>query len=363
LEQPPVERLPIERWEMMMNLRKIRRLSLALLAMTTGADCAHAQGATPDYKGKTVTIVVGSTTGGGYDAYARLLARYLGKHLPGEPTVIVSNMPGAGSNIAAAYVARVAPKDGTYIAAPFATLPLDPILEDNPDLHYDPSRMNYLGSAMSDVFVCIVRSNAPAVTFDDMFKTRVIMGGGQPSSEMGYFPIMLDNVLGTKFKVVLGYPGSTEIVMAMQKGEIQGLCGLPWTSLKSQFPHLLENGEIKIVVQENDKGLPELNKMGVPLSVSYAHDEQQRRIFEIVYSQEVYSRPYFVAAEVPADRLQILRRAFMETWRDPDLRKDAANMNIDIGPTSGEDVQSLLQKIYASPPALLQSVKEAIKLK
>ena len=109
-----------------MNLRKIWRLSLALLAMTTGADCAHAQGAAPYFKGKTVTIVVGSTAGGGYDAYARLLGRYLGKHLPGEPTVIVSNMPGAGSDIAAAYVARVAPKDGTYIAAPYATQPLDP---------------------------------------------------------------------------------------------------------------------------------------------------------------------------------------------------------------------------------------------
>jgi tripartite-type tricarboxylate transporter receptor subunit TctC len=292
-----------------------------------------------------------------------LLGRHLGKHLPGEPTIIVTNMPGAGSDVAAAYVARVAPKDGTYIAAPYGTQPLDPILEDATDLNYDPSRVNYLGSAMSDDFLCGVGPDAPATTFDDMFKTQVIMGGSFANSEIGYLPIMLNNVLGTKFKVVFGYPGSREIMMAIQKGEVQGECGIGWLSLKSQYPDLLKSGEIKIFVQENDKGLPEVNKMGVPLSVSYAHDEQQRRILEIINSQQVFNRPYFVAAEVPADRLQILRRAFMESWRDPDLLEDAANMNLDVGPTSGEEVQSLVQKIYASPAALLQSVKEAIKLK
>ena len=238
----PVERLPIERWEMMMNLRKIRRLSLALLAMTTGAACADAQDATPYFKGKTVTIVVGSSAGGGYDAYARLLGRYLGKHLPGEPTIIVSDMPGAGSDVAAAYVARVAPKDGTYIAAPIANQPLDPILEDATDLNYDPSRMNYLGSAASDDYLCVVRPDAPATTFDDMFKTQVIMGGASANGTIGYVPIMLNNVLGTKFKVVFGYPGSREIMMAIQKGEIHGMCGLGWLGLKSRYTDLLKNG-------------------------------------------------------------------------------------------------------------------------
>ena len=343
--------------------KKIAALAAALFACCWALPVAAQDAVAQFYRGKTVTIVVGSSAGGGYDTYARLLGRHLGKHLPGEPTVVVSNMPGAGSDVAAAYVARVAPKDGTYIAAPYASQPLDPILEDAADLNYDPSRVNYLGSATSDDYLCIVRPDAPATTFDDMFKTQVIMGGTAANSVTGYLPIMLNNVLGTKFKVVFGYPGSREIMMAIQKGEIHGMCGMGWTSLKSQYTDLLKNGEIKIVVQENDKGLPELNKMGIPLTVSYAHDEQQRRILEIIYSQEVFARPYFVAAEVPADRLQILRRAFMETWRDPDLLEDAANMNLDVGPMSGEEVQSLLQKIYASPPALLQSAKEAIKLK
>ena len=346
-----------------MVLRKIRISSLALLAVTIGADRAYAQGAGHDYTGKTVTIVVGTAAGGSYDTYARLLGRYLGKHLPGEPTVVVSNMPGAGSEVAAAYVARVAPKDGTYIAAPFASQPLDPILEDTTAMNYDLSRLNYLGSAMSDDYLCIVRPDAPATTFDDMFKTQVIVGASAPSSESAMVPIMLNNLLVTKFKVVFGYPNSLDITLAIHKGEIHGMCGIGWLGLKSQFMPMLTSGEVKIIVQARDNGLPELDKMGIPLTVSYAHDEQQRRIFEIIYSQEVFARPYFVAAEVPADRLQTLRRAFMEAWSDTDLLKDAANMNLDVGPATGEEIQSLLHKIYASPPALLQSAKEAIKLK
>jgi tripartite-type tricarboxylate transporter receptor subunit TctC len=343
--------------------RKIAALAVALWACCWALPAIAQDAIAQFYRGKTVTIVVGSSAGGGYDTYARLLGRTLGKHIPGNPSVIVSNMPGAASDVAAAYVARVAPKDGTFIAAPYASEPLDPILEDMSGLNFDPSRVAYLGSAVSDDYLCLVRPDAPATTFDDMFKTQVIMGGTAENGVTGYLPIMLNNVLGTKFKVVFGYPGSREITMAIQKGEIHGMCGLGWTSLMSDYKDLVNNGEIKLVVQENEKGLPEVSKMGIPLSVSYARTEQQRRILEIIYSQEIFSRPYFVAPEVPAERLQALRRAFMEALRDPDLLADAANMHLDVGATPGEDVQSLLDRIYASPPALLQSVKAAIKLK
>jgi tripartite-type tricarboxylate transporter receptor subunit TctC len=342
--------------------KKIAPLAAALLACCWALPVAAQDAVAQFYRGKTVTIVVGTTVGGPYDALARLLGRYLGKHLPGEPAVIVTNMPGAGSDVAAAYVARVAPKDGTYIASPYASEPLDPILEDAAGLNFDPSRVNYLGSAMSDETVCIIRRDASATTFDDMFKTQVIMGGTAENGVTGYMPIVLNNVLGTKFKVVFGYPGASEIIMAIQKGETDGACGLFWRGF-SQYADLFKNGVIKTLVQENDKGIPELNKMGVPLTVAYAHDEQQRRILEVLYSQGIFARPYFVAAEVPPDRLQVLRRAFMEILHDPDLLEDAANMNLPIVPMSGEEVQALLQKIYANPPALLQSVKEAIKLK
>jgi tripartite-type tricarboxylate transporter receptor subunit TctC len=346
-----------------MTLRKRQGWWFVAFTMIASPSIAHARDDALFYKGKTVTIAVGSTPGGGYDVYARLLARYLGKYIPGQPTVVVSNMPGAASEVGAAYVARVAPKDGTYISAPQATQPLDPILQDATKLDYDPSRMNYLGSAVSDDYVCLVRPDAPAVSFGGMFKTQVILGGGDPDSQMAYFPIMLDNVLGTKFKLVMGYPGSSEIMLAFQNHEIQGMCGIGWTSLKSQYPNLLKSGLIKIIAQENEKGVPQLNGAGIPLTFSYAHTPKQREILDIVYSQEDFARPYFVAAEVPPDRVKILRQAFLATWRDPNLLADAAKMNLDIGPKSGEEIQSRLQKIYASPPALLKEASEAIKEK
>ena len=342
--------------------KKIAALAVALSTFCWVLPVAAQDSVAQFYRGKTITIVVGSSAGGGYDAYARLMARYFGKYVPGAPNVTVTNMLGAGSEVAAAYVAHVAAKDGTFIAAPNSDLPLDQILGDATNVNYDPSRVSYLGSAVSDDYVCMVRPDAPATSFEDMFKTPVIMGGTAANAASGYLPILLNNVFGTKFKVVLGYPGAREITMAMQKNEVQGVC-LGWLSLKSLYPYLLKGGEVKIAVQEDDKGLPEVNKLGVPLAVSHAHDEQQRRILEIVNSQEVFARPYFVAHEVPADRLESLRHAFIETWRDPELLKEAAKVNEDVSVTSAEDVQALLRKIYASPPALLKSAKDAIQAK
>ena len=341
--------------------KALRNGALTVFAMITGMLYAAAQDAAPFYKGKTITLVVGTSAGGGYDTYARLFARYLGKHLPGEPTIIVSNMPGAGSNIAAAYVARVAPKDGTYIAVPFAAQPLEPLLNDAADVKYDPSKVNYLGTAMSDIFLCIVRPDAPATNFDDMFNTETIMGGTAENGSTGYLPRVLNNVLGTKFKMVFGYPGTREITMAMQKGEVHGMCGMNWTSLISQYADLLRDKQVKVVAQENAAGLPNLNKLGVPLTMSYAKTEEQKRILEIIYSQETFARPYFVAAEVPAERVKLLRQAFLETWKDPELLKDAEKMNLDVGATSGEDVQTLLSKIYQTPQDILKKAKASTK--
>jgi tripartite-type tricarboxylate transporter receptor subunit TctC len=345
----------------MRNRRNLGALSLLLLGAVIGAQRSAAQSSVPFYRGKTITIVVGTSAGGGYDSYARLLARHLGKHLPGEPSIVVSNMPGGGSEVAAGYVARVAPKDGTFIAAPNASALLFPILQEAANLNYDPSRVNYLGTALSDNYLCIVRPDAAAKTFGDMFTTPVVMGGSQPNEQTGMMSTLLDNVLGTKFKVVFGYPGFREVMMAFQKGEVQGSCGVGWLTVKYQYADMFKKGEIKLVAQENSKGLPELDAMGLPLTVSYARDEQRRRILEIVYSQETFARPYFVAAEVPADRLQLLRRAIMESWRDPELLADAAAINVDITPVSGEDLQALLQNIYASPPDLIRAIRDAVK--
>ena len=343
-------------------MTRISRITIACLFLCGSASIAAAQSVEQFYRGKTVTIVVGSTPGGGYDAYARLLGRHFSKHIPGSPSVVVSNMPGGGSEIAAGYVANVAPKDGTYIAATYSNQPLDSVLENVPPLPYDPKKLKYLGSAAQDDWLCVVRSNSPAESFTDAFKTQVAVAGVM-NAQTGYVPMMMNRLLGTKFKVIVGYPGSREQVQAIQTGEVDGMCGLGYTSLKSQYPSMLKNGEFKIILQVMQKEVPELTARGVPIIGSLIKDEVNRRVFEIVSSQQEFSRPYFVGPGVPEDRLAALRSAFMQAWKDPELLKEAGKMSLDVMPMSGSDMQVLLEKIYSSPPEVLKLAREAVDMK
>lgn len=343
-------------------MTRISRITIACLFLCGSASIAAAQSVEQFYRGKTVTIVVGSTPGGGYDAYARLLGRHFSKHIPGSPSVVVSNMPGGGSEIAAGYVANVAPKDGTYIAATYSNQPLDSVLENVPPLPYDPKKLKYLGSAAQDDWLCVVRSNSPAQSFTDAFKMQVAVAGVM-NAQTGYVPMMMNRLLGTKFKVIVGYPGSREQVQAIQTGEVDGMCGLGYTSLKSQYPSMLKNGEFKIILQVMQKEVPELTAMGVPIIGSLIKDEVNRRVFEIVSSQQEFSRPYFVGPGVPEDRLAALRFAFMQAWKDPELLKEAGKMSLDVMPMSGSDMQVLLEKIYSSPPEVLKLAREAVDMK
>jgi tripartite-type tricarboxylate transporter receptor subunit TctC len=333
------------------------------VAIATFSSPTVAQDLSSVWRGKTVNILVGTSAGGGYDTYARMLGRFLGKHIPGNPTVVVSNMAGAASNTMAGYVASVAPKDGTYIGAPFSTQPLGPILEDPGALRYDVTKLNYIGSANEDAFLCVVRKDAPATTFADAFVKENVMGGTAETGSTGYLPLLLNNVLGTKFKVVFGYPGSREMTMAMEKNEVHGQCGLGWSSLLTQYADLLKSGKITLLVQERIKGLPELDKLGVPRSGDFAKTEEQKAILEIIYSQETFGRPYFVAPDVPKERVDALRKAFMDTWKDPELLAEAQKMNLEVGPISGEEVQAILARIYASPLELREKARQAIKPK
>jgi tripartite-type tricarboxylate transporter receptor subunit TctC len=347
--------------------RRQRLIGLtALLGLSAGA-CTpiplRAEDLAQVWRGKTVSILVGTSAGGGYDTYARMLGRYLGKHLPGNPSVVVTNMPGAASNTMAGYVATVAPKDGTVIGAPFSTQPLAPVLEDPGQLRYDATKLNYIGSANEDAFLCVVRKDAPVKTFADVFKTEVVMGGTAETGSTGYLPILLNNVLGTKFKVVFGYPGSREMTMAMEKGEVHGQCGMGWSSMLTQYANLMKEDRVTLLVQERIKGHPDMDKLGVPRSGDFAKTDEQRQILQIIYAQETFGRPYFVAPEVPKERVEALRKAFMETWKDPELLAEAEKMKLEIGPIDGEELQRQLAAIYSSPPELLRKAREATKLK
>jgi len=330
--------------------------SAALLAAP-----ASAQNVADFYKGATINIIVGTSPGGGYDTYARLLSRHYGKHIPGNPRFMVQNMPGAGSNRAAAYVATVAPQDGTTIAAPFATQPLARVLLDKDAINYDPAKLHYLGTATSDTYLCVVRTDAKAKRFEDAFQHEIVFGGTAETGSTGYLPIMLANVLGVNFRVVFGYPGSQQIMAAVEQNEIQGMCGLNWTTVHSRYVHLLEQDIVRIFVQDTDVGHPEATKRGIPRTIDFAKTDEQKKIMSVIYSQARFARPFFVAGGVPAERVAALRKGFMAAWADEELLKEAEKLRFNVDPMSGEDLQQIISDINAMPDDFIDKVKQAIR--
>lgn len=341
--------------------RSVLRLSMAVLALSAMAGTASAQDAVAQfYQGKQIRLLIGSSAGGGYDTYARTIARYLPKYIPGHPAVIPTNMPGAGSKAATSNLYTVAPKDGTVIGAIFPGAIMQPLLGLKGHVNYDPKKLVYLGSATRDVYLCIARTDAPVKSFKDVLSKELTVGASAVGASTHDFPALLDNVLGAKFKVVSGYPGSHEILLAIEKNEVQGVCGVAWPSIAAQHMRWLTEKFAQIIVQESAVGHPEMNKMHVPLAVDFAKTPEQRQILELVYSQTTFGRPYALPPDVPADRVAALRKAFFEVLSDKDLLADAQRMHLDISPLHGDEMQALITKIYATPPALVQKAKDAL---
>jgi tripartite-type tricarboxylate transporter receptor subunit TctC len=333
---------------------------LAFSAVVT----AQAQTPAEFYKGKNVDLLIGYSVGGGYDIYARLIARHMPKYIPGNPSMIVSNMPGAGSNAAVAHIYNVAPKDGTFIGAPQNSAIMDALFDatlgNARRLRHDATKLIHIGSATTDHYVCIARSDAPIKTFKQALTEEFMIGASQPGTSTRDYPAMLNNTTGAKIKQVSGYPGTREITLAIEKNEVHGLCGFSWSSLQAQKPDWIKSGFIRVIVQEHDKGNPEINKMGVPLAVDFATSPENRKIMELIYSSETFGRPYLMAPDVPADRIAALRKAFMETMQDKELLADAQRIGLAIDPISGEDLQKLAADIFATPAPFVEKVKDAL---
>jgi tripartite-type tricarboxylate transporter receptor subunit TctC len=257
----------------------------------------------------------------------------------------------------------VAPKDGTVIGALQTAAVLDPLFGDPARMKHDASKFVYLGSADIDYYICIVRADAPVKTFQELQARELIIGASQPGTSTRDFPALLNSMAGAKFRIVSGYPGTREITLAIEKGEVQGLCGFSWSSLQAQRPDWLKSGFIRVLVQEHDKGHPALNKMGVPLGVDFAKSPENRRIMELIYSSETFGRPYMVPPGVPADRVAALRRAFLDALRDKELLAEAERIGLEIDPISGEELQALAEKIYATPAAIVEQAKQAVSYK
>jgi tripartite-type tricarboxylate transporter receptor subunit TctC len=342
-----------------------RLLLVATVAVATlPAASARSQDSVAQfYRGKQISLVIGSSAGGGYDLYARLLARHMSRHIPGNPVIVPTNMPGAASNSAAAQIYNISPKDGTVIGALQTAAVLEPLFGDPARTKHDASKFVYLGSADIDYYICIARADATVKSFRELLSRELIIGASQPGTSTRDFPALLNSMTGAKIRIVSGYPGTREITLAIDKGEVQGLCGFSWSSLQAQQPSWLQTGFIRVLAQEHDKGHPALNKMGVPLTVDFARSAENRRIMELIYSSETFGRPYMMPPGVPAERVAALRRAFLDTLRDKELLSDAERMGLEVDPISGEELQALAEKIYATPAAIVERAKQAVTYK
>lgn len=332
-----------------------------------GIPAAAAQDAIADfYSGKTIRFVIGAIPGGGNDGYARLVARHLGKHIPGNPAILPVNMPGASGHISAAHIYTVAAKDGTAIGATTPGVITDPLWAGDAGkgkFNYDPEKLIALGSAQAATYNCYVRADAPVNSIQDAFSTEVILGAAQAGGSTRDAPVLLNNVLGTKFRIITGYPGTREILLAMEKKEVQGVCGMGWDAMYSQRPDWLDKGVIRVLVQENLTGSEMFNRMGVPKSVDLAKTPEARAIMELAYAQQAFGRPYVLPPGTPAERVAALRKAFMAATSDPELLAEAKKMRVEVRPLSGEDMQALVTKLYATPRAIVDKTRAALTYK
>jgi len=340
----------------------VRLAASALACVLSIAPLAAQDAVEQFYKGKQISVIVGSSSGGGYDTYARLLARHFGSAMPGNPTMVVQNMSGAGSNRAAGYIYSVAPKDGTAAAAIFPGAVLQPLLSDAPVSH-DPNKLIYLGSANSDVYVCYVRSDAPVKTYKDVLTKELIIGASNPGATTYDLPLLLNSVLGTKFRIVTGYAGSREMTLALERGEVQGACGIGWTGIETMHPDWFAKDTIRVLVQLSTKGHDELNKRGVPRAEELAQDEDDKKVIRLVFSQGIFGRPFVLPPGVPAERVAALRKAFVAAFNDKTLRAEADKMQLDVDPMSGDELQKLVADLYDTPPRLVERARQALTVK
>ncbi len=335
----------------------IRSGLLALAAMA----CPGSPSSAADYfAGKSIDLLIGAPPGGGYDIYARALARHYGQHIPGHPLIVAKNMPGAGSARAAGYISAVAPKDGTAIAAIFPGAVVGPLLDEKTEALFDPTKVAYLGTANNGTRVCVVRKDSAIKTFGDALTTKAVFGGVSTNDSTRDYGFMHKKTTGARYDVVTGYSGTAEIALAMERGEIDGACGWDWASFKSQRPDWLRDGKARVILQDGLEPNAELTGMGVPSVFDYVKGDADRKAVELVISQQVFQRSYIAPPGLPADRLEALRTGFDATMADPAFLEDADKMRIDISPLPGPQVQALVQKLYATPKDIVLRARQVI---
>jgi tripartite-type tricarboxylate transporter receptor subunit TctC len=323
-------------------------LSLALLP------AARADSVSDFYHGKTITLVIGYSVGGGYDLYGRLLARHIGKYIPGQPTVVAQNREGAGSLRATLYLYTAAPKDGTVIGTFSRSMAVAPLLNDAP---FDASKFSWLGSISTDVNVCMTWATSPIKTWADMLTKPFTMGGLGAGADPDIFALMFKNVFGAKLKLVTGYPGTNDVALAMERGEVDGMCGLSWSTVKTRHGDWLAAKKVNIPVQA---GLhKEAEIASVPGVMELTKAPEQTQIVRLILASQEMARPFAAPPGIPDDRRRALVAAFDKTMKDPDFLADAARMKADVSPVNAAAIESLLAEVYKTPKDIVAKAARA----
>jgi tripartite-type tricarboxylate transporter receptor subunit TctC len=310
------------------------------------------------YKDKTISIAVGSAAGGSYDAYARLLSRHMGNHIPGGPAIIVRNMPGAASVQAAQFVYAAAPKDGTSLGAPLNTLPLTQALEPG-KVAFNCAELQWIGTAAAPANVLAVWHGSGIRTLDDAKAREVTIGATTPGTTMEMYPLMANSLFGTKFKVVTGYVGGAEINLAMERGDVEGRGSNSYLAYTFQNAEWIRDKKLNFLFQmtlKRDALLPD-----VPALMEFATTDEQRQIVSLLATSEAIGRPLMAPPGTPAERVAILRKALMDAVEDPALRADAAKAKLEIQPIAGEDMQRMIESIVHAKPEVIEKYKEAVR--
>jgi tripartite-type tricarboxylate transporter receptor subunit TctC len=327
-------------------------VALALAPMS-----AQAAGVEDFYKGKTVSLIIGYSAGGGYDLYGRLVARYISKYIPGRPTIVPQNLTGAGSLRAASFLYAAAPKDGTVFGTFGRTIATAPLLAPT-SAPLDATRLTWLGSVTNEVSMCVTWHTSPVKVWQDALDKPITMGGEGTGADPDVYALLYKNVFGAKWKLVTGYHGTNDGMLAMERGEVDGLCGLSWSTLKSRHMQWLTDKKINIINQAALKKQPELPD--VPLATDLTQDREKLQILKLFLVTQEIARPFAAPPDIPADRKAALIAAFEQTMKDPEFLAEAQKLSMDVNPLGAQAVSDLIGELYATPKPLVEKAAQAM---
>ena len=331
-------------------------LVFAVAALTSG-QAARAQSVEEFYKGRQVQVIISSTSGSTYDRYARFLVQHMGKHIPGNPSFVPRNMPGAGGIVATQYLHRIAPKDGSAFGTVSRNLPFEPILG-KLEANFDPLSFVWLGSMNHERSIAISWHTSKVKTLADLQHMELLVPGNGAGSDSEVIPLAFNALFGTKFKIVRGYTGNTESTLAVERGELEGIAYWSWSAIQSGHKHWLDGNKVNVLFHTGPEPDPEIK---APSIRTLVRDENQRAALEFILAREILGRPFLAPPGVPLDRAKALQAAFNATMKDPAFIAEAQKRNIEVQLVTGEQVTDVLRKAVAAPAPVIESVKQALE--